>query len=63
MLYLITATNADGSYRQWAERIDPNPKFPEMPPGIAALLNDQHRKNPGHGNHFINRPMYLVTPL
>lgn len=22
MLYLITATNADGSYRQWAERIE-----------------------------------------
>lgn len=42
MLYLITAYNIDGSFRQWAERIEPDPKFPEMPPGIAALLNDPH---------------------
>lgn len=63
MLWLITATNADGSYRQWAERIDiaDSVAHRNFAATAIALAHDPHVFNPGHSNTPF--PFYEATPL
>lgn len=64
MLWLITATNHDGSSRQWAEYIDTSDELgdAETIAEHRAFFDDPHTFNPGHKGNVIG-PVYTAQPL